>query len=197
MRMNAKEDLIISLLKQGKPYNVIVQEASTSPNYIKKVQEKYEKTEAFKLFANRYSPEKVKIELGISTEDAEKYYLAYMKSVSLVDLFPIYNDLGDYLPDFVRFYKSAKSYNITPYNMNNCLVLAANTSFFQQENNYAHAKLQETRNLIAKEKTILIKIREDIVGAQDTNLLLARKKQELQSEIEVPKFSCGQNKELT
>ena len=85
-----------------------------SPNYIKKLASKVQKTEAFKLFANRYSPEKVKIELGISTENAEKYYLAYMKSVSLVDLFPIYNDLGDCLPDFVRFYKSAKSYNINP-----------------------------------------------------------------------------------
>ena len=48
-----------------------------------------------------------------------------------------------------------------------------------------------------RKTTILIKIREDIVGAQDTNLLLARKKQELQSEIEVTKFGCGQNKELT
>ena len=57
----------------------------------------------------------VKIELGISTEDAERYYLAYMKLVSLVDLFPIYNELGDFLPEFVQFYKSAKSYNITPY----------------------------------------------------------------------------------
>ena len=178
IEMNEKEECIISLLNQGEPYNVITSKAKTSPNTIKKVREKYEEIEAFKLFSRRYSPDRVKIELGISTEDVEKYYLAYMKLVSLVDLFPIRNELGDYLPDFVQFYKSAKSYNITPYNMNDCLNLAVNY-------NNAQASLQETRNLIATEKPILNKIRGDISRAQHTNFLLARKGQEIQSEIEL------------
>ena len=151
----------------------------------KKVREKYEEFKAFKLFSRRYSPDRVKIELGISTEDAEKYYFAHMKLVTLVDLFPIYNDLGDFLPEFVQFYKSAKSYNITPYNMNSCLNLAVNISLLQQENNDAQSSLQDTRNLIATENPILIEIRRDIKRAQDTNLLLARKGQEKQSEIEL------------
>lgn len=185
MELNEKENQIITLLNQGKPYHVINHVAKTSSTTIKKVKEKYEEIKAFELYAKRYSPARVKIEVGISTEDAAKYYLAYMKLVSLVDLFPIYYDLGDYLPDFVQFYKSAKSYNITPYNMNNILNLATNTSLVQQENYNAIASLQETRNLIATEKPILIEIRGDTKRAQDTNFLLARKGQEIQSEIEL------------
>jgi hypothetical protein len=185
MELNEKENQIITLLNQGKSYHVINHEAKTSSTTIKKVKEKYEEIKAFELYAKRYSPARVKIEVGISTEDAAKYYLAYMKLVSLVDLFPIYYDLGDYLPDFVQFYKSAKSYNITPYNMNNILNLSTNTSLVQQENYNALASLQETRNFIATEKPILIEIRGDISRAQDTNLRLALKGKELQSEIEL------------
>src|SRR6185503_205336 len=83
METNSKEELIISMLNQGEPYNVIAGEAKTSPNYIKKVKEKYQEGKAFELFAKGYSPAKVKIELGIPNEDAAKHYLAYMKLVNL------------------------------------------------------------------------------------------------------------------
>ena len=128
MNRKEKEDLIIRLDNEGKTWDIISHEAGVSFSTIKKVLDNYEETQAFELFGKGYSPNRVKIELGIPAKNADKHYLAFMKSARLVDLSYIYNELGDRLPDFVTFYKSAKSYNITPYNMDIALRLAANTS---------------------------------------------------------------------
>lgn len=145
--------------------------------------EENEEMEAFKLFSRGVPPNKVKIELNLPAEKAARHYLAFMKSVALVDLFPICDDLGDYLPDFVEFYKSAKTYNITPHNMAYCLELAANTSFLQQENSNTQSILEETRKFVEMEKAKLFGIRGDIANAQDANVLLVRKGEALQSEV--------------
>ena len=185
MNRKEKEDLIIRLNNEGKTWDIISHEAGVSFGTIKKVLDNYEETQAFELFAKGYSPDRVKIELGIPAKNAEKHYLAFMKSVRLVDLSYIYNELGDRLPDFVTFYKFAKSYNITPHNMDISLRLAPNTSFIQQENINAKASLEETRSVMATETQKLIGVQGNISRAQEENLILVQKKQAIQSETEL------------
>jgi hypothetical protein len=194
MNRKEKQDLIIRLNNEGKTWDIISHEAGVSFGTIKKVLDNYEETQAFELFAKGYSPNKVKIELGIPAKNADKHYLAFMKSVRLVDLSYIYIELGDRLPDFVTFYKLAKSYNITPHNMDISLCLAANTSFLEQENIKAKASLEETRSVMATETQKLIEIHENISKAQDANLIRAQKAQAIQSETELLNSALGKIK---
>ena len=185
MNRKEKEDLIIRLYNEGKTWDIISHEAGVSFGTIKKVLDNYEETQAFELFAKGYSPNSVKIELGIPAKSVEKHYLAFMKLVRLVDLSYIYNELGDLLPDFVTFYKSAKSYKITPHNMDVALRLATSTSILEQENIKAKASLDETKSVTAMETQKLIEIQGNISRAQEENLILVQKRQAIQSEIEL------------
>ena len=176
MNRKEKEDLIIRLNNEGKTWDIIAHEAGVSFGTIKKVLDNYEETQAFELFAKGYSPNSVKIELGIPAKSVEKHYLAFMKSVRLVDLSYIYNELGDLLPDFVTFYKSAKSYKITPHNMDVALRLATSTSILEQENIKAKASLDEMKSVTAMETQKLIEVQGNISRAQEENLILVQKK---------------------
>ena len=194
MNRKEKEDLIIRYYNESKTWDQMSRAANVSFSTIKKVLDIYEETQAFELFAKGYSTDRVKVELGIPAKNVEKHYLAFMKSTRLVDLFYIYGELGNLLPDFVTFYKSAKSYNITPYNMDASLRLAANTSYLQQENIKAKASLEQTKSILAMETQKLIGIQIDISRAQESNLVLAQKTQAIQKEIDLRNSSLAKIK---
>lgn len=185
MNRQEKEKLIIKLYNKNKTRNYIAKRAKVGFETIKQVIAKYEESRAFKLFLKGDLPPQAKIKLGISSEDADKHYLAFRKSLGLVDLSNIYNELGDALPDFVTFYTSAKSYNITPSDMNRSLQLALNTSYLEQENSNAVVKLQETRNAQKIETTNLLEIRKQNRIALQTNASEAQKSQKIRSEIDL------------
>lgn len=194
MNRKEKEDLIIRYYNEGKTWNEMSRVANVSFSTIKKVLDIYEETQAFELFAKGYSTDKVKVELGIPAKNVDKHYLAFMKSTRLVDLSYIYDELGNFLPDFVTFYKSAKSYNITPYNMDVSLRLAANNSSIQQENINAKVSLEQTKSILAMETQKLIGIQIDISRAQESNLVLAQKTQAIQKEIDLRNSSLAKIK---
>src|SRR5262245_60930493 len=129
-----KKDLIVKLYLEGKTYPEIEKEVHASYTTIRKAIKDYEdsktkskETLAFEKFKEVYSPLEAKIELDISAENAAKYYFAYMKLISVADLFDISKELGDSLPDFVTFYKAAKMNQITVDNMAYAINLACKT----------------------------------------------------------------------
>lgn len=185
MNRQEREDLIIKLYNKNKTRNFIAKKAKVAFTTINEVIAKNEETQAFKLFAKGLLPHEIKIELGILSTDADKHYLAFRKSLGLFDLSNIYNELGDALPDFVTFYTSAKSYNITPSDMNRSLQLALNTSYLEQENSNAVVKLQETRNAQKIETTNLLKVRKQNRIDLQTNASEAQKAQKIRAEIDL------------
>src|SRR5574341_2223884 len=187
--MNRKErdDLIIKLYDQNKTRDYIAHKAKVGFETINKVIAKNEESQACELFLKGDLPPEAKIKLGILSEDVDKHYLAFRKSLGLVDLSNIYNELGDTLPDFVTFYTSAKSYNITPSDMNRSLQLALNTSYLEQENSNVVVKLQETRKAQKIETTNLLEIRNQNRIALQTNAYEAQKAQKIRSEIDLPR----------
>lgn len=150
-----KKDLIVKLYLEGKTYPEIEKEVHASYTTIRKTIKDYEdsktkskETLAFEKFKEGYSPLEVKIELDISAENAAKYYFAYSKLISVANLFDIYKELGDSLPDFLTFYKAAKMSQITVDNMAYAINLTCRTMDLQNENAFATSKLNETRGAI-------------------------------------------------
>jgi len=150
-----KKDLIVKLYLEGKTYPEIEKEVHASYTTIRKTIKDYEdsktkskETLAFEKFKEGYSPLEVKIELDISAENAAKYYFAYSKLISVANLFDIYKELGDSLPDFLTFYKAAKMSQITVDNMAYAINLTCRTMDLQNENASATSKLNETRGAI-------------------------------------------------
>jgi len=190
MNRKEKEDLIIQLHDKGRSWDYIAHKAKVSPNTISKVLANDEESKAFALFDKEFLPTQVKIELGISPENAEKHYLAHEKLVRLVDLSSVYYSLGDRLPDFLDFYNSAMLCNIRPDNMAFALNLAKNIEFMNQEILNLQTSVQATRNVSAQEATNLDEIRRQTRIAVD-NL------QKVKTELELVSSTAGKIKKTT
>lgn len=172
-----KEDIIIKLRNKGKTYAQIVHKAKVSHTTVKKTLAEYEQSQAFELFDKGYLPTDVKIQLGLPSENVEKHFLAYRRLTDLVDLANICKVLGGSLPDFLDFYGSAKSYNITPHNMNNALNLAKNIEYLKEQVSKTQVHLQDTNNVKAQEAANLTEIQRQSKIAAD---MLSATKDELQ-----------------
>jgi hypothetical protein len=150
-----KEELIIKLHKEGKTWDEIAHAANASPNTISRLSDEYDQCEAFKLFQLNFSPIQVRIKLSLSPDKVKKHYLAFRELHNLSELSSVCNELGQNIPDFLGFYKGARSFNITPQNMFHALDLARNIEYMKQENNGEYARLMEARRISAQEATNL------------------------------------------
>lgn len=121
-----KEAIVIEMLKAKRPIRDIAKEAhksftdigeikrrelGESASYIKK--KKVSKvSQALELFSKKKTPIDVTIELDLDPKDVEKIYLNYLGLNGLHQLVKIYQELGNYLLDFISFYWSFREYGI-------------------------------------------------------------------------------------
>jgi hypothetical protein len=172
-----KEEIIIKLRREGKTWDQIVHKALVSHTTVKNTLAEYEQSQAFELFDKGFLPTQVKIQLGITSENTEKHFLAHRRLTDLVDLAGISKVLGKQLPDFLDFYRLANSCNITPYNMNTALNLAKNIDYLKEQNSRMQTFLQETSYAKSQEGANLAEIQRQSKIAGD---MLMKFKGELQ-----------------
>jgi len=194
MITNDKKDLIIRLYLEGKNYDEITGSAHASGTTVTTVIKEYEnsktkseETIAFEKFDQGLHPVKGKIESNIAADKIAKSYLAYNKMRALVDLFDIYKDLGNSMPDFVAFYKEAKLKNITVPNMSSAMDLASNTWNLEQKNMIAATRLQDTNRAIDAANGTLAEVQWQATAIDRANIAKRQEAVRLQSEIDVLK----------
>jgi hypothetical protein len=173
-----KEELIIKLYKEGKTWDQISHVAKVSPNTTSRVVDGYEQSGAFKLFLRGLSPIQVRIKLSLSSDKVEKHYLVFRRLYELFELSSVCNELGQYVPDFLDFYKSARSLNITPEIMHSAINFAGNIEFLKQENYRERLTLTKNKSTSAQVAANLAEVRGQIIIAAEH---LSRMKNELES----------------
>src|SRR5918994_6494842 len=115
-----KEELVINMLKEGKPIREIAKSAQKSFSDIGEIKRRvvgesvsYKKkkklskvSQALELFSKNKTPIEVAIDLDLDPKQVEKIYLNYLGLNGLHQLVNIYQELGYYLSDFIIFYWS-------------------------------------------------------------------------------------------
>jgi hypothetical protein len=116
-----KETLVIKLLKEEWTVREIAKEAHVSPetigeirrrtlgesaSYTKKNKKLSKNAKALELFCKDKKPIEVSIELDFDPKEVEKVYFDYLRLEGLDDLKKIYQELGNYVQDLVKFYWS-------------------------------------------------------------------------------------------
>jgi hypothetical protein len=115
-----KEAIVIEMLKGRKPIREIAKASQKSFSDIGEIRRRvlgesapYKKkkklskvAQALELFSKNKTPIEVAIELDFDPKDLEKIYLNYLGLNGLLQLVKIYQNLVNYLPDFIRFYWS-------------------------------------------------------------------------------------------
>ncbi|MGZ5549847.1 MAG: hypothetical protein ACXW07_03510 [Nitrososphaeraceae archaeon] len=114
---NQKEARVIEMLKAKRPIREIAKEAQKSFSDIGEInrrifggaalykkKKKLSKTaQALELFSKGKSPIEISIELDFEPKDVEKVYLNYLRLTGLTQLVRIYQEIGNYLQDFIKF----------------------------------------------------------------------------------------------
>jgi hypothetical protein len=111
------EERIVELHRQGKTSKEISKDVHKNYNFIgdvlrKRFPEEYpdtvtmtKETQALKAFHAKKSPTEVAIELGLSTDETEKFYKNFWRLERLYELYRIYNENKSRLRLFLYFYK--------------------------------------------------------------------------------------------
>lgn len=122
-----KEARVIEMFKAKRPIREIAKEAQKSFSDIGEInrrifggaasykkKKKLSKTaQALELFSKGKSPIEISIELDFEPKDVEKVYLNYLRLTGLTQLVRIYQEIGNYLQDFIKFYWSFREVGAT------------------------------------------------------------------------------------
>ena len=176
-----KDKLIETLLKAELTWDQIAKKAHASPNRIKKVQDRLDKSrvpkiksdrsKAFQMYKQNRTPYDVVIELDISPDDAEKYQHEYWKLTGMADLQEIYLNNEGSIPDVIDFVSNLHARRLTV------------TKFFERFKN-----LESIDDMESKKKTLEWNIwsKESRLNVLQHNISIESKKlAELQNTIRV------------
>src|SRR5215212_10010560 len=112
--------MVIEMLKAKRPIRDIAKEAQKSFSDIGEIKRRvlgesasYKKkkklskvAQALELFSKNKTSIEVAIELDLDPKDVEKIYINFLGLNGLTQLVKIYQELGNYLQDFISFYWS-------------------------------------------------------------------------------------------
>src|SRR5918995_6467281 len=153
-----KEELVINMLKEGKPIREIAKSAQKSFSDIgeikrrvvgesdsyKKKKKLSEVAQALELFSKNKTPIEVAIELDLDPKNVEKIYLNYLGLNGLTQLVNISQELENYLPDFISFYGSFREAGADNKKIKGILDISNRVS----ELNTEIKRLQNERNIL-------------------------------------------------
>ncbi|MGI0043928.1 MAG: helix-turn-helix domain-containing protein [Nitrososphaeraceae archaeon] len=133
-----KEEFVKQLYEEGKTIREIAKEVHMSfgpiGNIIRRVTGDNStdnnnkpvlstETKALRLFSNGNSPVSVAIKLGISSDEAENFYMAYWRLRNQHHLAFIYMRLKYQLPSFIKLYDVFRSVKVTEEDAANLIIV--------------------------------------------------------------------------
>jgi archaellum component FlaC len=214
-----KEKLIVALRREGKNYREIAKEIQISIRDIKPILDKYGfnsigldrghtnyrddgngsmivavSSRAYELFSEGQLPLEVSIALNIEGPKALDLHKEYLDLKHMGSFSKMYKDVGNDLPDFIKFYQGAKRHSKDIAQMMNYLrifsddlpavqkqyeALKRKTNALQIENNEGETQRQDIENQVAVSSELLRTIIAEIHDAQSDKWELDRQKTEL------------------